>query len=434
MKARLSICWFRRDLRLDDHAAFFHALKSPYPVLPVFIFDPDILDGLTDKYDPRVSFIYNTLRALDLRLQDHGSGFYVVYSSIEEAFLKILDMFDVQAVFTNNDYEPYAIKRDANIRALLGSRGILFQSYKDQVIFEKLEILKSDGSPYTIFTPYSRQWKQKFTTAELTGYPSEKFLSNLFKTKQFQFPELEETGFSSLDPVMPKPDFSERTIRNYHKTRDFPSPGGTSHVSHYLRFGIISIRRVVSLACKWNETWLNELIWREFFMMILYCFPGVVSESFKKKYDKIPWRNDEKEFELWCKGETGYPLVDAGMRQLNETGWMHNRVRMIVAGFLTKHLLIDWRWGEAYFRQKLLDYELSSNNGNWQWAAGSGCDSAPYFRIFNPITQAKKFDPRQAYVRTWIKDFDSYDIPPVVENDFARKRAISVYRQALSEV
>ncbi len=433
MKPEVSICWFRRDLRLDDHTALFHALKSPYPVLPVFIFDPGILDRLPDKNDKRVSFIHQTLHALDLKLRDHGSSCLVTHARVEEAFLKMIDEFEVKEVFANHDYEPYAIDRDRNVRALLESKGVGFYTYKDQVIFEKSDILKSDGSPYTVFTPYSNRWKQKFEELERSPFLTEKHLGNLFKTKPFQLPKLRELGFSDIDPLAPALDLSEEIISNYHDTRNLPSVHGTSQASPYLRFGIISIRSAVNLAYKWNATWLNELIWREFFMMILYHFPHIVSQSFNKKYDKIPWRNNEREFGLWCIGETGYPIVDAGMRQLNETGWMHNRVRMIVAGFLTKHLLIDWRWGEAYFAQKLLDYELSSNNGNWQWAAGSGCDSAPYFRIFNPMIQTKKFDPKLTYIKTWIKDFNCYHLPPIVEHEFARKRALDVYKKALNE-
>lgn len=433
MRPELSICWFRRDLRLDDHAALFHALSSPYPVLPVFIFDCGILDRLSDENDKRVSFIHRTLQGLDLKLQDHGSSFFVLHSEVEEAFLKLTEDFDVKEVFANHDYEPYAIDRDDNVRVLLESKGIRFHTYKDQVIFEKSEILKSDGSPYTVFTPYSKRWKQKFEEYNPNAFTSEKHLHNLFKTKPFELPKLRELGFADIDHLTPALDISQEIISNYHNTRNVPSVHGTSQASPYLRFGIISVRNAVKLAYKWNEIWLNELIWREFFMMILYHFPHVVSQSFKKKYDRIPWRNNEMEFDLWCKGETGYPIVDAGMRQLNETGWMHNRVRMIVAGFLTKHLLIDWRWGEAYFAQKLLDYELSSNNGNWQWAAGSGCDSAPYFRIFNPMTQTKKFDPKLTYIKTWIKDFNHYHLLPIVEHEFARKRALEVYKKALNE-
>jgi deoxyribodipyrimidine photo-lyase len=432
LKPKVSICWFRRDLRLDDHAALFHGLNSAYPVLAVFVFDLDILNQLQDSQDKRVSFIHSTLNNLDSKLQHFGSSLFVCHATVTDAFAQLIARFDVKEVFANHDYEPYAIKRDARLRSFLASNDIQFHTYKDQVIFEGSEILKADGSPYTIFTPYSKRWKDRFTRSDFTPYPIEKYITNLFQTKPFPIPTLHNLGFIETDSGLSPLDLSEETITNYHNTRDFPGLRGTSHASTYLRFGTISIRRAAALASKWNETWLNELIWREFFMMILYHFPKVISESFKRKYDEIPWRNDEIEFKRWCRGETGYPLVDAGMRQLNQTGWMHNRVRMITASFLTKHLLIDWRWGEAYFAQKLLDYDLSSNNGNWQWAAGCGCDSAPYFRIFNPITQAKKFDPQQTYVKRWIPDIDTYKVAPVVEHEFARKRALSVYKTALS--
>jgi deoxyribodipyrimidine photo-lyase len=301
------------------------------------------------------------------------------------------------------------------------------------VIFEKSEVMKSDGTPYTIFTPYSRKWKEKFYQQTLNNFPSELHFSSFYKCEGFLIPSLNELGFENTSLDLPEPIITEERIRNYQETRNLPSVEGTSQISVQLRFGTVSVRHLVKLALNWNEQWLNELIWREFFMMILFHFPNVVSQSFKKKYDKIQWRNNEKEFEAWCKGETGYPIVDAGMRQLNETGLMHNRVRMITAGFLCKHLLIDWRWGEAYFAKKLLDYELSSNNGNWQWAAGSGCDSAPYFRIFNPTAQTLKFDPKLKYIKTWIKDFRVDYLLPVVDHEFGRKRALEVYKRAVNE-
>ena len=433
MKQEVSICWFRRDLRLNDNTAFYHALKSPYPVLPVFIFDPEILGKLSDKNDKRVSFIYHTLQDLNKQCQEHGSSFYVMYDKLEEAFRKLFEEFEVKELYLNHDYEPYAIQRDKRIQELVVARGITFHTFKDQVIFEKSEITKLDGSPYTVFTPYANMWRQLFKQHQLKEFPSEKYLSRLLQIKRQFSPSMAEMGFQDIDPEIMPLNIHEASIVSYQDTRNIPAIAGTSQASTYLRFGTLSIRHLVKLACKWNATWLNELIWREFFMMILYHFPQVVDYSFKRKYDRIPWRNDEKEFKLWCQGETGYPIVDAGMRQLNETGWMHNRVRMIVAGFLTKHLLIDWRWGEAYFAQKLLDYELSSNNGNWQWAAGSGCDSAPYFRIFNPTSQTKKFDPKLIYIKTWIKDFHKYHLSPIVDHEFARKRALEVYKKALSD-
>ena len=433
MKKEISVCWFRRDLRLIDNHAFFQALSGKYPVLPIFIFDPDILEKLNDKTDKRVAYIHHSLQKMNESLNNHGSSIYVFHGQIEQAFEKLTAQYDVKEVYANHDYEPYALARDSRISNILSSKNILFKTFKDQVIFEKSEVMKSDGTPYTIFTPYSRKWKEKFQQTPLITYPSENLLSNLLKEENNPFPSLQDIGFEDVNIDFHGFNISEERIKNYEETRNLPSVEGTTQISVQLRFGTLSVRDLVKLGIKWNEKWLNELIWREFFMMILYHFPNVVTESFKKKYDKIQWRNNEIEFEKWCKGETGYPIVDAGMRQLNETGLMHNRVRMITAGFLCKHLLIDWRWGEAYFAQKLLDFELSSNNGNWQWAAGSGCDSAPYFRIFNPTAQTLKFDPKLVYIKTWIKDFRVDYLNPIVEHEFGRKRALEVYKKAVNE-
>ena len=433
MKKEVSIFWFRRDLRLFDNNALFNALTGKYPVLPIFIFDPDILDKLSDKKDKRVEFIRQTLEQLNKILKQSGSSIYVLHEKVEKAFDKLAEEYTIKEVYANHDYEPYAINRDLIIKAQLESKNIIFKTFKDQVIFEKSEVMKSDGTPYTIFTPYSRKWKEKFNQQSLINFSSELHFSSFYKYLDFSIPSLKDIGFENTNLDLPEPIITEERIRNYQETRNLPSVEGTSQVSVQLRFGTVSVRHLVKQALNWNEQWLNELIWREFFMMILFHFPNVVSQSFKKKYDKIQWRNNEKEFEAWCKGETGYPIVDAGMRQLNETGLMHNRVRMITAGFLCKHLLIDWRWGEAYFAQKLLDYELSSNNGNWQWAAGSGCDSAPYFRIFNPTAQTLKFDPKLKYIKTWIKDFRVDYLLPVVDHEFGRKRALEVYKRAVNE-
>lgn len=433
MKKEVSIFWFRRDLRLFDNNALFNALTGKYPVLPIFIFDPDILDKLSDKKDKRVEFIRQTLEQLNKILKQSGSSIYVLHEKVEKAFDKLAEEYTIKEVYANHDYEPYAINRDLIIKAQLESKNIIFKTFKDQVIFEKSEVMKSDGTPYTIFTPYSRKWKEKFNQQSLINFSSELHFSSFYKYLDFSIPSLKDIGFENTNLDLPEPIITEERIRNYQETRNLPSVEGTSQISVQLRFGTVSVRHLVKLALNWNEQWLNELIWREFFMMILFHFPNVVSQSFKKKYDKIQWRNNEKEFEAWCKGETGYPIVDAGMRQLNETGLMHNRVRMITAGFLCKHLLIDWRWGEAYFAQKLLDYELSSNNGNWQWAAGSGCDSAPYFRIFNPTAQTLKFDPKLKYIKTWIKDFRVDYLLPVVDHEFGRKRALEVYKRAVNE-
>ena len=399
--------------------------------MPIFIFDSNILDKLSEKKDKRVVFIHQALEQINDELMENGSSLYVLHDTPLEAFKTICSEFDVKEVYANHDYEPYAIERDTAIRKFLTEKNIPFHTYKDQVIFERSEIIKSDGTPYTVFTPYSKAWKQKYAEQTTTEFPAEKHFSKLLKIKGLAIPSLKEIGFEKTETISSRPDIDEKIIRHYHETRNLPGIEGTTHLSTHLRFGTVSVRQLVKLANRLNEQWLNELIWREFFMMILFHFPHVVDHSFKKKYDHIKWRNNEREFELWCKGETGYPIVDAGMRQLNETGWMHNRVRMIVASFLTKHLLIDWRWGEAYFAEKLLDYELSSNNGNWQWAAGSGCDAAPYFRIFNPSAQQKQFDPELKYIKTWIKDFQPGYLPPVVEHEYARKRALEVYKKSL---
>lgn len=429
----LAIFWFRRDLRLEDNHGFFQALNSGLPVLPIFIFDTDILSKLTNKSDKRLQFIHNQCQILNNKFKKFGSGLKLMYGKPLAIWQDLVSTYDIKAVFTNHDYEPYAIKRDAEVQYFLESRSIKFKSFKDQVIFEKSEVVKADGLPYTVFTPYSKVWKTKLGTSPIQTFPSENFLHSLFKFSS-QSLSLEEMGFSSVElNLTNNAQDLNQIIKNYHLTRNIPSnQEGTTRLSVNLRFGTVSVRKLVLQAMNTNETWLNELIWREFFMQILFHFPKVVHASFKEKYDKIPWRNNENEFKLWCLGRTGYPIVDAGMRELNETGFMHNRVRMIVASFLTKHLLIDWRWGESYFAEKLLDYELSANNGNWQWAAGTGCDAAPYFRVFNPSEQAKKFDPEAKYINQWLSP-DDLLIPPMVEHSFARNRALDVYKNALNE-
>lgn len=428
----LSVFWFRRDLRLHDNHGLYQSLKGPHPVLPLFIFDKNILDQLP-RDDRRVTFIHQTILQLNDELKDHGSHLLVVHDKPLAAFEKICDQFEVKAVFTNNDYEPYARQRDDQVSKFLKSKGIAFHSYKDQVMFEKDDVMKPDGSPYTVFTPYSRKWKQALMKDEVNSFPSEKHSKNFFQAKETHLPAIEEIGFEKTGSRFPEKEIDVAKIEDYANTRNIPGIEGTSRLGLHLRFGTVSIRDLVRLAQMQSEVWLNELIWREFFMMILYHFPRVVHESFKKKYDNIRWRNNEAEFERWCKGETGYPFVDAGMRELNETGFMHNRVRMVVASFLTKHLLIDWRWGEAYFAEKLLDYELASNNGNWQWAAGSGCDAAPYFRIFNPVEQQKKFDPEGRYIKKWVPEFPDNYIEPIVEHAEARQRALHTYKQAVND-
>lgn len=421
--------WFRRDLRLDDNAALFHALNENDAVQCLFIFDNNILDELP-KDDARVTFIHSELEKLHLQLKKYNSSLRMEIGKPSEVWAKVIDNASISAIYTNKDYEPYARKRDGEIRDLAEAHNIAFKRYKDQVIFEENDVVKSDGGPYTIYTPFKNQWRKQFDPSEHQPYSIET-LTDHFSKSDYTFPSLGDLNMEK-STISVKP-FTLKDLSEYAKMRDLPAEDKTSYLSPHLRFGTIGIRSLVQQV-KHHETFLNELIWREFFMQILYHFPKVVDHCFKPKYEAIPWRNNEAEFERWCKGETGYPMVDAGMRQLNETGYMHNRVRMVVASFLTKHLLIDWRWGEAYFAKKLLDYDLSANNGNWQWAAGTGCDAAPYFRVFNPASQLEKFDKKGRYVRTWVKDLDELTYPePMVEHKMARERAISTYKNALAD-
>jgi len=428
----LNVFWFRRDFRLEDNTGLYHALRGELPVLPLFIFDENILNKLDDRSDARVTFIYNEIRALKQKLEEHGSSLLVHFGKPEEVFLRIIKEYSIASVFTNHDYEPYARVRDAGIEKLLRDHGIVLKSFKDQVIFEQNEVIKDNGEPYTVFTPYSHKWKNKFRVTGIMNLPSQELLQNLFKTSPFHLPGISTIGFTRRESLIPPRIADLSVLKNYDKTRDFPALTGTSRLSVHLRFGTVSIRELVRKAAETNEIFLNELIWREFYMMILWHFPHVADQSFKKQYDNLQWKNDEKAFKSWCEGLTGYPIVDAGMRELNATGYMHNRLRMITASFLTKHLLTDWRWGEAYFAGKLLDYELASNNGGWQWAAGTGCDAAPYFRVFNPSIQAEKFDPEKRYIRKWVPEFESAAYPkPVVEHSTARDEAIRAYKKAL---
>jgi deoxyribodipyrimidine photo-lyase len=431
LKREISLFWFRRDLRIEDNHGLYRALMSTTPILPLFILDTDILDHLENKADNRLSFIYKNVRKLDSIFKQHKSSLLVEYGKPMDIWKALTEKYTIKVVYTNHDYEPYAIKRDKEIGQFLTSKNILFNTYKDQVIFEKNEVTKADGLPYTIFTPYSKVWKAKLAELNWEIYPSENLLANLAPI-YFDFPTLTQTGFSENEALsIAIPELDLNMIQKYDEVRNIPSVHGTSRLSVHLRFGTISVRKLVAIALKTNEQWLNELIWREFFMQILFHFPQVISNCFKLQYEGIQWRNDEEEFKHWCMGTTGYPIVDAGMRELNETGFMHNRVRMVVASFLTKHLLIDWRWGEAYFAEKLMDYELSANNGNWQWAAGTGCDSAPYFRVFNPSEQARKFDPDSIYIEKWLSPND-LTTPPIVEHSFARNRALEVYKKGLT--
>ncbi len=429
---KVAIFWFRRDLRLNDNVGLFHALNCGLKVVPIFIFDKLILDKLSNRNDARVTFIRNQIERLNNELKPLQSSLKTYFNTPQDAFKDVLISYNVQHVFTNSDYEPYALKRDAEISNYLSESGITFHTFKDQVIFEKNDILKADKKPYTIFTPYKNQWKLKLKEFDYQTYNTTNLFIN-FKQLEFKQPHtLEEIGFVKSELNFPSSIPNDELIRNYEAIRNFPNKN-TSKMGLHLRFGTISIRQLIQKALNLSEVWLNELIWRDFFMMILYHFPYSATNSFKPAYDKIEWRNNEHHFECWCNGKTGYPLVDAGMRQLNATGFMHNRVRMVTASFLCKNLLIDWRWGESYFAEKLLDYDLSANVGNWQWASGSGCDAAPYFRVFNPSLQAEKFDKQEEYINKWIPEYGTSEYPEaIVDAKASAKKAIDVYKKALN--
>jgi deoxyribodipyrimidine photo-lyase len=410
------------------------AQKEGLQVLPIFIFDREILDKLQDKSDRRVDFLHRTIAELQAELTSKGKSLWVHNGTPTTAFEALKKEFQIKAVYTNKDYEQYGIQRDTAISSQLIVDKIDFHSFKDQVVFEQSEVTKDDGLPYTVFTPYSRKWKAAWEANPPKLLPSEKGLEYFLDSKPLPIPSLQSMGFESTDLVVPPKKWQEATVKNYTIQRDFPSiEGGTSHLGVHLRFGTISVRQLAKETASVNTTYLNELIWRDFYHMILWHFPHVgEGKAFRGQYDFIEWRNNEKEFEAWCNGQTGYPIVDAGMRELNATGFMHNRVRMIVASFLTKHLLIDWRWGEAYFAQKLLDFDFASNNGGWQWASGSGCDAAPYFRVFNPRLQTEKFDKQLKYIRKWVPEFESLTYPrPIVVHEEARARVLAAYAKAL---
>lgn len=432
MPDKINLFWFRRDLRLEDNAGLFHALSSGLPVLPVFIFDSNILDELEDKADPRVSFIYGALELMQEKLVKASSTLDVRYGQPLAVWKKLIADYDIETVFTNKDYEPYARDRDAEVEELLKRKGIAFSMHKDQVIFEQSEVAKNDGLHYTVYTPYAKKWRSLLQPEDYKSYTNKR-TPPFFQHRPKSFPTLHSMGFEKNETIEVKPFVDEEIVKHYDKTRDIPSLKGTTHVGVHLRFGTVSVRKLVAKALELNSVYLGELIWREFFMQLLWHRPDVVGAPCRKEYAHIRWRNNEKEFERWCEGNTGYPLVDAGMRELNETGFMHNRVRMVTASFLIKHLLIDWRWGEAYFAKKLLDYELSSNNGNWQWVAGCGCDSAPYFRVFNPDAQTKRFDRQMKYIRKWVPEFDQASYPkPMVVHEEARARCLRVYKEGLA--
>ena len=428
------IFWFRRDLRLDDNVGFYEALKSGHSVLPIFIFDSEILDKLPEN-DARVNFIFDTLQNMRATLQEeYGSSIAMFYGKPQTIFEALIKNYNIQTVFTNHDYEPYATARDYKIKTLLSQQNIAFKTYKDQVIFEKTEVVKADGNPYVVYTPYMKIWKENFKTYNLKDFDTTLYVDNLIKNTQLPNLSLSDIGFKKSNQNITNYTVTPTLIQEYEATRNFPAKDTTSRLGPHLRFGTVSIRKMFKKAiAEKNEIFWQELIWREFFMQILWHFPHTASKSFKSKYDRITWRNNETDFKAWCEGKTGYPLVDAGMRQLNETGFMHNRIRMLTGSFLCKHLLIDWRWGEAYFAEKLHDYEMASNIGNWQWVAGSGVDAAPYFRIFNPTTQIKKFDTDLEYIKKWVPDFQELTYPqPIVDHKFARERCLETYKAALN--
>lgn len=430
---KVVIFWFRRDLRVDDNTGLFHALNSGLPVVPIFIFDEDILHKLP-KDDARVTFIYETLERLNKALKEHNKAIHTYFGKPIDIFTRLEREFSIAAVYTNHDYEPYAEKRDKVIQDFLQSKAIQYRSFKDQVIFEKNEILKADKTPYVVYTPYSKRWLEKYTIDTPKIHMSENCIEHLYESREPHHVSMEDIGFHESDIKAASFHLDTLLIDEYEATRNFPGLDQTSKLGTHLRFGTVSIRRIVNKAAKqYNKTFLKELIWREFFMQILWHFPHTKDTCFKPKYERILWRNNEEEFKKWCNGMTGYPLVDAGMRQLNKTGFMHNRVRMLVGSFLCKHLLIDWRWGEAYFAEKLHDYDMSSNIGNWQWVAGCGVDAAPYFRIFNPTTQIQKFDKDLVYIKKWVPEFQELTYPtPIVDHKFARERCLKIYKEALS--
>jgi len=430
MKSKIGIFWFRRDLRLEDNVGLFHALSGKHPILPIFIFDSKILTTLQDKQDRRVDYIHQALSLINQELKKFRTTLTTYYGDPLSIFKMLLEQYDIQSVYCNRDYEPLAIKRDTEIYFFFKEQNIPFKAYKDQVIFDKNDILKNDGLPYTMYTPYSKKWKACLDEEKYRSYNSD--FTHFFTQEFSDIHFLKDIGFEKTNLTFISPELDASIIDDYEQYRDYPALQKTTQLGIALRFGTISIRKCVAFALIHNQFWLNELIWREFFMQILYHYPFVVNQSFKPKYDDIRWRNNEHEFNLWCEGKTGYPIVDAGMRQLNQTGYMHNRVRMITASFLCKHLLIDWRWGEAYFAQKLDDYDLSANNGNWQWAAGSGCDAAPYFRIFNPLIQMQKFDAKSEYVKNWLPEYGTQNYPkPIVDHKIARKRTLELFKESL---
>ncbi|MGB1266947.1 MAG: cryptochrome/photolyase family protein [Schleiferiaceae bacterium] len=434
MMKEVSIFWFRRDLRLEDNAGLWKALKSGHPVVPIFIFDRNILDKLEDKSDARVSFLYQRLTELQYQLTEMGSSLHVFYGTPEEAMNTLSQTYTVKGVFLNRDYEPYARERDEFVFNYWSEHEVPLVGAKDHVIFEKNEVVKADGTPYLVFSPYGKAWRKKLTDYHAKAYPNAKYFENFLKQQPIAIPSLESMGFRATEVSLPSSNVDESIIKTYDATRNFPAnERGTTRLGMHLRFGSISVRSLLRKGLVGNDTFVNELIWRDFFQMALYYFPDSREKAIKPKYDLIPWETNMEHFKAWCEGRTGYPIVDAGMRELNTTGYMHNRVRMIVASFLTKHLLIDWRLGERYFAEKLLDFDLASNIGGWQWASGSGLDAAPYFRVFNPTSQLEKFDKQLTYVKRWVPEYGTAQYPePIVEHKWARERCLDRFKTALA--
>jgi deoxyribodipyrimidine photo-lyase len=428
---KATIFWFRRDLRLYDNVGLFHALSKSINVYPIFIFDKDITKNLK-KDDYRLNFIKEQIKLMNEELKKYDCSINIFYGKPLDVFKNIISKTKIERIVFNKDYEPYAVKRDNTVKELMTKNNIEFLNYKDHVIFEENEVVKDNGDPYVVYTPYSRKWINKFNDQEIITYHSDKYLYNLKNINKAL--KIDEIPFSSnLIPL--ELNFNEGIIKDYERDRNFPAINATSKLGVHLRFGTKSVRELVLKSNSYeNKTFLKELIWREFFIQILWHFPQTVDKCFKEKYENVGWINDNENFIKWCEGNTGYPIVDAGMRELNSTGFMHNRVRMITASFLCKHLLIDWRKGEKYFASKLFDYEQASNVGNWQWVAGCGVDAAPYFRIFNPTEQLKKFDKEKNYVKKWVPEFDSESyVDPIIDHKYARERCLNTYKIGLNK-
>jgi deoxyribodipyrimidine photo-lyase len=468
-----ALFWFRRDLRIADNAGLYHALKSARRVHCVFVFDTDILDALANKADRRVEFIHGCVTALREALQKAGGDLMVQHGRARDLVPQLAKSIGADAVFTNEDYEPTAVQRDQAVERVLKKSAIAFFACKDHVLFAKDEVMTQAHTPYTVFTPYKSACLKKLDAFYLSAYPTENYLSRLARPgATTTVPALEDMGFevTNLKNLGIKPgtqgalqvldDFLQR-IDDYRDKRDFPALKGVSYLSAHNRFGTVSIRHLARLAVERRsagaDTWLSELIWRDFYFQILYHFPHVCDSAFKPKYKDLAFENDKSLFAAWCEARTGYPIIDAAMRQINQTGFMHNRLRMIVASFLTKDLLIDWRWGEKYFADHLNDFDLAANNGGWQWAASTGCDAQPYFRIFNPVSQSQRFDPVGKFIRRYLPQLaqvpDKFihapwmmspleqqmahcvigkDYPAcVVEHDVARHKALTLYKSVV---